>query len=335
MILYLKETTRGNTPDHSLPDNQSYELILEAPTMEEKVAWSSAFSQHTEYIETISESIKNLAEDGRLISDEFTHYGSWSAFTGSLDTRRSGGAPGQGNQRKPTIPNAYKDSAIVASYEEPSPIKNGKRSSATPSTSGKNAPSAPSNASGKNRPLSLRQSVIHSQKFHIFLYADETMIFSGLVSKPNRMSVQKLRELVFVRTKTPDEVVENLPFRARHGLDKDTINTTNNNANNNNSNSNSNNAPVAQKRPSKGPLSQAGNPSTSGRLLKRLIYIDSTKYELKGDIRWIEGEPFPTIRPVGERYFEVNDQRLKKVYQFYPKDDTKVSQWIEMFMNNS
>jgi hypothetical protein len=339
VIIYLKETSRQNTPDHSSAsdhaNNRHYELIIEAATMEEKVMWSSALQQHTEYIENISQNIKNLTEDGRIFSDEFNHYKSLTAF--------SPGTSVNDYRNLPKIPDYYLQSSInnrKPSDEEEGDKKNkknptsprmnktgggGTHSPTSPTAVGSTSPKKKNNNTNNNppKPLSLRQSVIHSQKYYIFIAADEIMIFSGLVSKPNKMSVPKIRELVFVKVKIPEEneggAHNTLPFHTKPALNPQEGGSTPNN-NKNNGNASSQQPQI--------------NVNSGGKLLKRLIYIDSSKYEVKGDIRWIEGEPFPIIKPVGERYFEVNDQRLKKVYQFYPKDDTKVSQWMEIFQNN-
>jgi hypothetical protein len=341
VIIYLKETSRQNTPDHSSAsdhaNNRHYELIIEAATMEEKVMWSSALQQHTEYIENISQNIKNLTEDGRIFSDEFNHYKSLTAF--------SPGTSVNDYRNLPKIPDYYLQSSInnrKPSDEDDGDKKNkknptsprmnktggsGTHSPTSPTAVGSTSPKKKNNNTNNNppKPLSLRQSVIHSQKYYIFIAADEIMIFSGLVSKPNKMSVPKIRELVFVKVKIPEEneggAHNTLPFHTKPALSHPEGGNGPNSNNKNNENASST-------------QQQQQIVNSGGKLLKRLIYIDSSKYEVKGDIRWIEGEPFPIIKPVGERYFEVNDQRLKKVYQFYPKDDTKVSQWMEIFQNN-
>jgi hypothetical protein len=301
--------------------------------MEEKVMWSSALQQHTEYIENISQNIKNLTEDGRIFSDEFNHYKSLTAF--------SPGTSVNDYRNLPKIPDYYLQSSI--NYRKPSDEEDGDKkkknnnptsprmnktgggnhSPTSPTTGGSSSPKKKTNNNNPPKPLSLRQSVIHSQKYYIFIAADEIMIFSGLVSKPNKMSVPKIRELVFVKVKTPEEneggAHNTLPFHTKPALNHQEGSSSASNTKNNG------NGSIQQ---------QQQIVNSGGKLLKRLIYIDSSKYEVKGDIRWIEGEPFPIIKPVGERYFEVNDQRLKKVYQFYPKDDTKVSQWMEIFQNN-
>lgn len=284
MILYLKHSN-NRSPDHtfqnedSLTTNNSlqlYEFILETNSMEEKVSWCAAIQQHTEYIENISQSIKNCNDEGRLISDDFNHYKSLTDDQSSASSSNpsSPGSDHRNNQNN----NRNKKDSKRSSYS----FRNTKNSSPPPQRSvDESGMTSSSNlsASMATRPLSLRQSVIHSQKYHIFIYSDEIMIFSGLIGKPNKVSVQKFRELVFVKTKglksssspsSPHNKTTSLPFHTRP-------------------NTKQLNSPTSL---------PSDNNEKNKRCLKRLLYIDTSKYELKGDIRWIENEPSPTIKAV-------------------------------------
>lgn len=66
---------------------------------------------------------------------------------------------------------------------------------------------------------------------------------------------------------------------------------------------------------------------------KRLIYVDPSSYELKGEISWAT-KPYPMVRKADENSFEIITA-ANKAQKFLTKDNLTVDDWVDMINSTS
>ena len=172
-------TTQSLSMDPSRNSEVGHELFLEASTVEEKVQWLAALNAHILYIEDVlqTENAANIlltpgsaAIADSLQAEELEHeVRPDSPVRAVVPTGKvtyavnnyAGGGTG----------NFYKKQ--LSSVDVGTPER------------------------GIERASSSRRSVVLTRRLQIFLKDDETLLFSGIVTKPNPMGVQLMRELLW------------------------------------------------------------------------------------------------------------------------------------------